>query len=1110
MLRAATVPGMVLYTPLWKRTVPPAAPDLVARPDLLRRLDGIAHRLIHICAGPGYGKTTQVAMWARQRDDAAWYSVGDADRDLATFAAGLLAAVEHRLHPDVAAALPGPLGPDAASDRTVEATAAAVAEIVERGLESPLILVLDGCADLPDGSAGAALLRALIRQAPHRLRLVLLGRTQAPVPLAELRGRGLVADVRAGDLALTEDQTASVLAAVLGPDAAALAAAVHRYTGGWPAAVRMLAETLVRVAPGVRAARLAALEPAGDALVDYLAQEVVARSAARIQPLWRLAGGQPRFTAGLCRAAGLDVTGADLRDLAHRGLLTLVEDGADPAFAVPPMLAAAARTAGAEPDPARRRAFAAAAVRWFHERGRPAEALHAVAALGEPEALVDHLAAHGAALVAAGAVAAVADAVGKVPAALIPPAVHMVAGHARYIQGDWDAALAHFRRAASGSGPVPAGLAWRMGLIHYDRGDLDAALEAFRRGDLADVDCADRAHLLSWTAATYWLRQDQRRCREAADAALAVAAACGDDSALATAHTTCGMAAAMAGDQNGNTMHYAAAQRAAERAGDVLALMRLRNNAGSRALEEGRFRDAVREFDETIRLAELTGYASVLALAVHNRGLATFALGRLDEAAAEFATALAMYRRLGSRMVAYPLMRAADVHRVRGNLDRARAGYEEAVARSRAAGDRQGCVPALAGLARTVSDDDPDRADALVAEALDSDAGIGEVEVTLAAGWIALVRADIPGAAAWAARALSAAGTRRQGPRLAEAIELAALAGPPAERDARLAEAAELWAELGHGLGAAVNAYLRTRLAGEPSGSAEYRLRLMSVPGGADRAGAARHAAGPLRWLAGDHAPPAVRLRTLGGFVLLRDEAEVTAEQWRSRKARDLLKLLVAHRGRTVSRDVAAETLWPGEAPARLPNRLSVALSTLRTVLDPGRRFPADHYVLADRAGLRLGALDVDVLAFLRTAEEGMRHRIAGRADRARAVLAAAETMYTGDFLADDPYPAWTTGLRDEAGAAYVRAVRTLADLAADDRDTDTAVQYLLRLLAHDPHDEAAHLRLVAVLRAGGRHGEARRCYRRYTECMADLDIEPAPFPGGSTDAGVPAAHGYP
>ena len=56
---------------------------------------------------------------------------------------------------------------------------------------------------------------------------------------------------------------------------------------------------------------------------------------------------------------------------------------------------------------------------------------------------------------------------------------------------------------------------------------------------------------------------------------------------------------------------------------------------------------------------------------------------------------------------------------------------------------------------------------------------------------------------------------------------------------------------------------------------------------------------------------------------------------WQSRKARDLLKLLVARRGHPMTREAAAEAMWPGEDPEPLGNRLSVALSTIRKVLDP-------------------------------------------------------------------------------------------------------------------------------------------------------------------------------
>src|SRR5262249_35795715 len=163
-----------------------------------------------------------------------------------------------------------------------------------------------------------------------------------------------------------------------------------------------------------------------------------------------------------------------------------------------------------------------------------------------------------------------------------------------------------------------------------------------------------------------------------------------------------------------------------------LALLRIRNNLASRELEEGRFADAVAAVEPVIGLAEVTGYAAVLALAVHNRGLAQLGLGRLAQAAADFATAADRYRELGSRTVTDPLMRLADIHRLRGELARAALGYSEALGHARTSGDVQGAVPALAGLARVLVDEEPARADALLAEALGHGPGLSQVEALLA------------------------------------------------------------------------------------------------------------------------------------------------------------------------------------------------------------------------------------------------------------------------------------------------------------------------------------------------------------------------------------------
>src|SRR5207249_5710100 len=83
----------------------------------------------------------------------------------------------------------------------------------------------------------------------------------------------------------------------------------------------------------------------------------------------------------------------------------------------------------------------------------------------------------------------------------------------------------------------------------------------------------------------------------------------------------------------------------------------------------------------------------------------------------------------------------------------------------------------------------------------------------------------------------------------------------------------------------------------------------------------------------------AVEVMTLGAFGVIRRGKAVALSEWRSKKARDLLKILVARRGRATPREMLMEALWPEEPPERTENRLSVAVAVLRGVLDPDRRF---------------------------------------------------------------------------------------------------------------------------------------------------------------------------
>jgi DNA-binding SARP family transcriptional activator len=238
-----------------------------------------------------------------------------------------------------------------------------------------------------------------------------------------------------------------------------------------------------------------------------------------------------------------------------------------------------------------------------------------------------------------------------------------------------------------------------------------------------------------------------------------------------------------------------------------------------------------------------------------------------------------------------------------------------------------------------------------------------------------------------------------------------------------------------------------------------------------------------------------VSIACLGAFRVFRDGEPVPASAWQSKKARTLLKVLVARRGRSTTREFLMDILWPDEDPPRLANRLSVALATVRLVLDPAKRHPPGHFLAGDKDAVRLNLanLPVDVEAFMALAELALDQQ--GQGAEAEDRLRQAEAAYAGDFLEEDPYEDWATALREEARATYISVARALARRAAAAADHDSAARYNLRILDKDGWDEGAHLALVDALERAGRHGEARRRYRAYAARMAEIAVPATAFP---------------
>jgi DNA-binding SARP family transcriptional activator len=904
--------------------------------------------------------------------------------------------------------------------------------------------------------------------------------TRRPLPADRLRRLGpSIAEVGPARLALPVEAVARLLRNGYGTVDRELAWQVHRLTAGWPALAHLAAAALAPGGAPDDDKALAVLSAPGTPLAEYVRTEVLDPLPAAARRLLGDAARLGPVCADLAADLGHRRPEATLGDLARLGLLDPPNPGND-WYRVVPVLAAVIR-AGA-PRAGRRGQVLARGADWHHRCGRPADALRLRLAVGDLEGCRAVLAEHGARLVAAGAAADVVAALRVLPAGTD----EVLLAEALDLTGDSAAAVARYARLAGDRAPLPAGLAWRYGMALYLWRDPRGALAVYRRGDTGSETTADEAMLLAGTAAVHWLLGELAACRDHADRALSAATTAGDDRALAAAHVAQALCADLAGDQVALQAHYARALTAAEAADDVIQQIRIRANLAAALERETRYPAALELVGPAVALAGRVGHLSLLAMATCNEGALLHRLGRFDEACDRYERSISAYQALGSPMVAYPLNGMGEAHRARGRWAEARTAFEEAARSAERDGNRQGLVPALVGLARILAPDDPAAATELARKALDLASGPLLNPARLAAGYAAIAAGDPGRAREYAIAATDSARQHRDRAGLAEALELRAAASTvenapdgPAEARQALREALAIWRDAGAG---ADSDRVLAALGALPGARTEDRLQ-------------ARLAAGRLSGAGVIAAAPTcssdVDIRVLGPFAVT--VATVPAPTWQSRKARDLLRILLARRGRPVARDELLELLWGGAGkPEKVAHRLAVALSTVRGVLDPGRRAPADEYIGTGPANiwLNLDRVAVDVETFLADAAHGLRLHARGNAE-ARTVLLAVEHSYVGEVFADDPYDDWAQPLREEAHGTYLQVLRALVRLGGGPDDT---IRRLSVVLADDPYDERCHRDLVGTLVDAGRHGEARRAYDRYRAAMRDLGLAPAPM----------------
>src|SRR5450755_433748 len=226
----------ILATKLY---LPPLRPHVVSRPRLIERLNEGLHRKLTLIAAPaGFGKTTLVSAWVAGCDrQVAWLSLDAGENDPTLFLTYLAAALQ-TIAPTIGEGVLGAL--QSSQPPPPESILTALLNEITT-IPEQFVLVLDDYHVIDAQTVDMAL-TYLVEHLPPHMHLVIATREDPHLPLARLRARSHLTELRAADLRFTASEAAAFLNQVMGLNLSAEdIAALEDRTEGWIVGLQLAA-----------------------------------------------------------------------------------------------------------------------------------------------------------------------------------------------------------------------------------------------------------------------------------------------------------------------------------------------------------------------------------------------------------------------------------------------------------------------------------------------------------------------------------------------------------------------------------------------------------------------------------------------------------------------------------------------------------------------------------------------------------------------------------------------------------------------------------------------------------------------------------------------------
>ena len=309
-----------------KLAAPPVRADLTPRPRLTDQLQqGLQRPLTLVAAPAGFGKTTLLCAWLeRSHLPVAWMTLERGDNDLTRFWSYVFNALE-RIAPGSGAAALALLEGSQIRPLPPMETVLTVWINELTTLPQHVALVLDDY-HLITAPAIHRALAYLLDHLPTQLHLVIATRADPPLPLARLRARGQLAEIRVADLRFTREEVLAFINQSLGSRLSTeQIATLEARTEGWIVGLQ-LAVLSMRDRTDLPLF-LSTFSGSHQYIIDYLVEEVLARQPDAMRAFLLRTSILERLQESLCKAvlgeSGVEASGQTLLERAAQANLFL-------------------------------------------------------------------------------------------------------------------------------------------------------------------------------------------------------------------------------------------------------------------------------------------------------------------------------------------------------------------------------------------------------------------------------------------------------------------------------------------------------------------------------------------------------------------------------------------------------------------------------------------------------------------------------------------------------------------------------------------------------------------------------------------------------------------